>query len=480
MIKIVCYLVTLGFLFLSPVHSYYTSDVPADFNEMLAAPTTFRPSTGTSLPTKVTAPFVKNVAPPSLDLFSNPTAAAWKTQNSGIKLNPHQILDVIGKSRRGLLNSLNPLYQNITNAETTGLLAMIQGKAFRLRQAAATPAQQEEMARELLNIGYQMPSAELARILSEFERIYNSGGLSSAQKSHIQTSAMLVLKGNNSALTDRAWYLAGRDKVKAIGKIDTYAAKFLPVRKAVGGTGGAVDATEVHFNPAEIHLKHLRGRSFLYGTDDVQPSKIHADGAGPRFLNIMGLGTIKTPANTQSVDDVCSIVASVSDTHSIVITSLPDLKGPDDAFVLLPAYGEIDASKTLRTNFNSKGRRESEVLQGNVSVSLSSQFVNPLPIPITWSTTYADNNGRLTFKKASPEAFSLTATVSSPSKRPKISYYLRIPIGVKMTLKTFSERKGGDFNLLELLDEITSSISDPSVLAELQQIKSGHFPKNLR
>jgi hypothetical protein len=118
-----------------------------------------------------------------------------------------------------------------------------------------------------------------------------------------------------------------------------------------------------------------------------------------------------------------------------------------------------------------------EVLQGNVSVALASQFVNSISAPVSWSTNYAANNGRLTFKKTHPEAFSFIATASSSGKKPQTFYYLRVPVGIKMALNTFSTLKGGEFTLLELLDEITSSISDPSVLAELKQIQEGHFPK---
>lgn len=473
MIKIVYFLLALGFLFLNPVYSYYDADVPADFKAMLKNPTTGHP--GEHLATRVTRPFIKEPAK-DVNFFSDPKThrPQWDTANeSAIK--PIDIFNTMGISRRGLSNDAqHARYKRITDAQAVGMLRVVSGQAFGLKGTVATAAEQNIMAKELLNIGHLMDGNVLAEKLADLRAAY--GRLSVlAKKRHTQMSALLMLRGANLEIKDGEWYLKdGINKANALKKVDRYAAAFLPPDERP--EDGAAAAAEVHFDPATIHLKHLSRGPFLYGTEGVQPSKIHSDAAGARFLNVMGLGTMKTPANTQSVDDVCSIVAQVNDTHSIVITYTPELRDADDAFVVLPAYMEIDPSKALQKKFN-KGRMAEEVLQGNVSVSIASQFVNPIPTPISWSTAYAANTGQLTFKKAPPAAFSFTATVAGQAKKPKTFYYLRVPVGIKMALNTFSGLKGDGFTLLELLDEITSSISEASILAELEQIKKGNFPK---
>jgi hypothetical protein len=445
------------------------------------------------------------------DFFSNPRGA-YSTWNSeyqaqsgkrGQNITALQIFETMGISARGILNSTDRKLDGVARAEMDGNFQIASGNAFGIRRENATPAEERIIVRELLNMGhFAAQTRMLDRQINALETKYRAAG-QAYERQHLQMCALFLRAGARQALPMGGWYLEKLDRSAVDSKIRQYTNQpnLMPTQEGVAAASSGFGSkpplqkptaapsgftpspppvptvkpvADVRFDPNEIVLKHLDPRSFLYGTDDVHPSKIHADAAGARFLNVPGLGTLKTPSNAQSVDSVCSIAVNVGHDHYIAITSTHDLKGEDDRFVFLPAYGEIEPERVLKKKFVIN-RMQPEVLEGNVSVSLTSKFLPPLtPRTIKWSTVYEDN--LILDPPTTPEAFSFITTVTGRDGKQKTFYHLRVQKSTQITLRTFSQGKGV-FTLHQLLEELESDLKDSPVLAELAQIKAGNFPK---
>ncbi len=183
-----------------------------------------------SFATHVTRPFVMD---PSQDttFLSDPKTSrsqwnaqykAWSGQSTNI--NALGILETIGTSRRSLI--LDPKYQRITDAETKGMSGIIRGD-LGFRKRAATDAEKESMARELLNLGSSLTEAQLREQIDTLKTSYLAAR-TDAIKRHLQISALLMLRGKRAKADSAEWYLSSITDAKSLSqRIEGYADRFL-------------------------------------------------------------------------------------------------------------------------------------------------------------------------------------------------------------------------------------------------------------
>ncbi len=412
-----------------------------------------------------------------------------------------QIFETMGISARGILNGNRTAPESVAHTEMHGNFEIASGNAFGIRRENATPAEERIIVRELLNMGhFAAQTRALEGQIKALEDKYRTAG-QAYERQHLQMCALFLRAGAGVASLPTAWYLKDLNRSAVDSKIRQYTdnMSLMPTAElvAVASSGFGPNPTvlgalpkpkavippppvpvkpvaDVRFDPNEIVLRHFDGKSFLYGAGDIHPSKVHADAAGARFLNVPGLGTLKNPPHRSAAVDAFSIVAALPFDHFLVITSTPELMGKDDAFVLLPGYMEADASSAKN---------------GRVTVSsFKSDFFNPPTPSATWNVEdYKQNSGILTLRDPKFKSFfSFKTTLIGHDSKPKTFYYLRVPSSVRTPLRTFLRLpKEADLTLDSILQELAKGIRESTrplegaslVLAELSNIQRGIFPQ---
>ena len=487
-------------VFLSSAHSeYYSKDVPQDFKDMIKSPMAGgRP--GESFAATVTRPFVQDTTA-ELVFFSKPAESRffWEAQKEST-ITTYEIFSTMGISRRGLLDNDSGRYQRIADAQTTGMLDIINGKAFGFGRIG-TEDQQKNMAKELLNIGHLMPQRSVLEKLGALRGQYLSLR-GDQQKKHIQMCALLMLKGariDPKRHSDK-WYLMGVNERAVSQKLEAYAKEFLPHDPSYeAATTSAVFPARP--GDAVISPLNYNGKpQKIYGTAGITGSALHSQLDYARYPSVMVLGSHKVP--TKGPDDMFSLTAQISPNHYFMIMR------PEDGRtlpVLRPQYGEVnsggpmtaegrgetkvtvryldDVTEDLTINWQvQKGVEDSSVvlpadLKGlNGALRYSMSQVKP--------NEQVPNDGQLTLSDArkiknqdDEETYSLIAILKGAQEK-RFYYWCPTPSQLDL-LRNFSQKKHESFTLDDLYKHIVTFGEDDAVpkeiLDQIQELVNGNL-----
>ncbi len=479
MVRFVRYFFVLTVLFLTAANAvpkFSDEGVTDDFRAMLANPR------GPAKPTDSFATFVTRphmVPMTDMAFFSDPqnSRGKWnreyKSHTGRDKITVLGIFETMGTSRRGILNASLPGAIFMTTAQQTGMLGIITGD-LGFRKKAATEAEKDVMARELLNLGRSRDSKDYAL---QLRTLYKAASSDAAIKKHAQLSALLMLMGSGGEIKDTEWYLADLNKSAVLAKIKGYADRFLP----------RDDVALVAPENVVISALAYNGRpQSIYGTSGIKVSGLHAAIDYGRYPDVMVLGSHKVPM--QSAHQVFSITVEVAPGRYVVIME-PEV-GDDP--VLRPQYMEVKTAQgagQTRVVVKHTAKAEQNVtIDWAVDAPKASSGVLPSAIAELGAymgsrvsevkpTERGPNDGSIKpviiKNDFDEESYSFIACVFG-AKEKRFYYWCPTPSQLGL-LKDFA--KGKPFTFGELYDDISrfggDDAVDPRILREIQEIKEG-------
>ncbi len=492
MVRFVRYFFVFTVLFLTAANAvpkFSHEGVTDDFRAMLANPRGPAKPTD-SFATLVTRPHMVSMT--DMDFFSDPqnSRGKWnreyKSHTGRDKITVLGIFETMGTSRRGILNASLPGAIFMTTEQQTGMLRIITG-GLGFRKKAATEAEKDVMARELLNMGRSMGVAGIASSddVGHFKHL-SRGGFPNIKR-HAQMSTLLMLVGAGYSRFEEeltwSWCFDGMgDKQAALAKIKGYADRFLP----------RDDAALVAPKDVVISALTYNGRAqSIYGTSGIKVSGLHAAVDYGRYPDVMILGSHKVPM--QAVHQVFSITAEVAPGRYVVIME-PEV-GDDP--VLRPQYMEVKAGDPTtaqgagqtRVAVKHTGKAEQNVtIDWTVDAPKASSGVLPSAIAGLGAymgsrvsevkpTERGPNDGSVNpvviENEFGEKSYSFVARVLG-AKEKRFFYWCPTPSQLGL-LKDFAGQKKR-FTFGELYDHLGTfgdDAVDPRILREIQEIKEG-------